>query len=883
LYIKFNSMIRTLLVYCSFIFMIAACKPDEILIKSGTNTADISRMLQIQKKLTSNSLIPIWNIFDQPMTANEKQALEFLYAYMPLSDLADYPPSFFLANVKQTLKARNDFTWGKTVPEDIFLHFVLPIRVNNENLDSFRLQLYDEIRTRVQGMGMAQAALEINHWCHEKVTYRGTDIRTSAPLSTIRKSFGRCGEESTFTVSAMRAAGIPARQVYTPRWAHVDDNHAWVEVWINGKWNYLGACEPEPALNMAWFSEPSRRVMLVHTRSYGRYALNNDEITAADRFSELNLTSGYAPVKKTIVIVKDQSGRSVQDARVEFGLYNYAEFFLIASRYTDKTGTTSLSTGLGTLLIWASRGASFDYRMISVAESDTLVLTLGKTSMTPHTELYDLIPPHATKVNLQVTKAQKLENDRRLGREDSIRHAYMATFRDSLWSVSLAGQLALNPDTVVRIIAQSFGNWPEMKAYLVQNAKQHPKTVLTLASQLSDKDFSDARARILTDHLVNTSRPAGMDPALFEKWVLSPRIGDENLSAWRSFLQANLSTITGSARGDVPAVISWIQNHIAINDEANMHSRAPISPIGVFNLRVADRISRDIFFVACCRSMGIPARLNPVNRMTEYYTGDTWQQVNLDNPSELPSARGMLELRETKNPLMPQYYIHFTLARLNNGHYETLVFDEGRNLSDFPPSMPMDTGRYMLVTGNRMEDGSVLTSLHFFTIRAGQVTRVPVFIRLIPGTIKPSGKLNLDSLLLSVPGQPLPQRLTALASGKKIVILLLDPDQEPSRHVLDELASYTDNFNKWEGRFLLAMPRNKSTVVSVLKPYNLPNENAQGIDVNNNICKALETIYGHGLSDKLPLVILCDQDGLVYLFSSGYKIGLGEQLLKFTR
>jgi len=47
--------------------------------------------------------------------------------------------------------------------------------------------------------------------------------------------------------------------------------------------------------------------------------------------------------------------------------------------------------------------------------------------------------------------------------------------------------------------------------------------------------------------------------------------------------------------------------------------------------------------------------------------------------------------------------------------------------------------------------------------------------------------------------------------------------------------------------------------------------------------KAMEKLFGQGLSDKLPLVVLCDQDGLVYLFSSGYKIGLGEQLLKLTR
>ncbi len=71
--------------------------------------------------------------------------------------------------------------------------------------------------------------------------------------------YGRCGEESTFLVAALRSVGIPARQVYTPRWAHTDDNHAWVEAWADGKWYFLGACEPEPVLNLGWFNAPASR------------------------------------------------------------------------------------------------------------------------------------------------------------------------------------------------------------------------------------------------------------------------------------------------------------------------------------------------------------------------------------------------------------------------------------------------------------------------------------------------------------------------------------------------------------------------------------------------------------------------------------------------
>ena len=103
--------------------------------------------------------------------------------------------------------------WGQKVPELEWKHFVLPVRVNNENLDDARTVLYEELRDRVRSLSMRDAVLEVNHWCHEHVTYQPSDARTSSPLATMASAIGRCGEESTFCVAALRAVGIPARVV----------------------------------------------------------------------------------------------------------------------------------------------------------------------------------------------------------------------------------------------------------------------------------------------------------------------------------------------------------------------------------------------------------------------------------------------------------------------------------------------------------------------------------------------------------------------------------------------------------------------------------------------------------------------------------------------
>ena len=865
--------------------LFVSCAKKKAVIQNPKRIADIERMLTEQKELTSNSLLPIWDIFKQPLTESEKQAMEFLYAYMPLSDLADYKPEFFLKNVKFALQAREEMPWGKTIPEEEFLHFTLPLRVNNENLDNFREVMYPEIKERIKRLSMKDAALEINHWCHEKVNYRGTDSRTSAPLMAMKKSFGRCGEESTFTVTAMRTAGIPARQVYTPRWAHSDDNHAWVEVLIDGKWSYLGACEPEVDLNMGWFSEPARRVMLVHTRAYGRYLGSEDVVTATDRFSELNLTSNYATVKKVVISVKNEDGTPADSAKVEFQLYNYAEYYPIATSYTNTGGITSLNTGMGDLVIWASKKGKFAYQKLSVPEKDTLQLVLNQVTPANMSESFDLVPPHATKVALNVTKEARAENDRRLAREDSIRNAYMKTFKDSAWIAGFTQKTKLPFDTISRFIKLSYGNWDQISSYLEKNGSQYRSTVLELAIQISDKDFSDAPESVLTDHLVQTAKSGVQkmvaSKEMFNRYVLSPRIGLENLSPWRSFLSASFGEeMAQSTRNDVSVLIAWIRDNIKINTVANILSRNPLSPIGVYNLRVADPISRDIFFVAACRTFGIPARLNPETQIPEYSKNGEWLRAGFDPVAIVQPDKGSLKLIDKNNPVVPQYYLHYTIAILRNGFYRTLEFPEGEKLSNTDQPKILEVGHYALVTGNRLEDGSVLSQMTFFTIEKGKLTTVPVELRKQLGEIKPSGKLNLDQLNLEKTADGKVITLLSLVAGKHSVIVVLDPDKEPSKHILNDLGPYVDHFNKWGGQFVFAMPAEKAGQAGVLKTYKLPAKMESGIDKDGNILNAISAIYGNGLKDKLPLVLFCDEAGNIYLFSSGYKIGMGEQLLK---
>jgi len=402
---KIIYVLKRILFFMTLLFYTTSCYNHQ-----GYNSSvhkKLRKKFENREKLAHNRVEALFGVFNENLTVDEREALQLLYAYMPLNDLADYQGAFFLDQVRQVLKAKREMAWGKDLPEVIFTNFVLPYRVNNENLDTFRLAYYNELKLRASGLSMKQAALEVNHWCHEKVTYHSADIRTSSPMNTIRSGRGRCGEESTLTVMALRTVAIPARQVYTPRWAHSDDNHAWVEVWTGDGWHFMGGCEPAPDLDMGWFKEPARRAMLVHTKAFGDYEGKEPLVKHTENYAEINSLARYAVVKNLVVRVVDDTGSPVENAKVSYGLFNYAEFYPLATLLTDPSGTTSFTTGLGDLRIWATKKGLFAFDKVSGENRDTVNLILGP-QVEPGLHLnWDLHPPLAPEV-LPVSNKAKI-------------------------------------------------------------------------------------------------------------------------------------------------------------------------------------------------------------------------------------------------------------------------------------------------------------------------------------------------------------------------------------------------------------------------------------------------------------------------------------------
>ncbi len=871
------------------ILLLTACRQDLHFLTDKDYRAEVHA--DFATRMAEFSMLEVQ--LDTLCTA-EREAMEFLYAYMPLCDLANYHPDFFLRQVRYAFLAREEMSWGKDVPEDIFRHFVLVYRVNNENLDTARMVFYRELKERVKDMSMEEAALEVNHWCHEHVAYRASDSRTSAPLATMRTSLGRCGEESTFTVTALRSVGIPARQCYTPRWAHCDDNHAWVEVYVDGEWKFLGACEPEPRLNMGWFSVPSTRCMMVHTKAFGKYKGDEEVVRRTNLFSELNLLSHYAPTRHVTVTVTDKDGKPLQGAQVKFKLYNYSEYYTLATMTTDKEGHAGLTTGLGDLMIWATDGESYDFRKMDVRKDSVKALKLEKNVIriqyredwvgcfAPEDWIFEMVPPAAGEPKVTATEEETAANAKRLAYEDSLRNAYIATFpTKENYKQVLKPTKNLTDEQAWEIIHKSEGNYKEIIKFI--NAWPGGRSLEHLYDYLksySDKDLRDIAADVLQSHVTNFdwhNHQLGIGSIIsgktleydvYKKGLLPARISNEMVRPYREELGKVFFGMTQEQ------IRQWVTDSITIDDSSNYYN-CPISPVGVYKLRRADGHSRDIFFVAACCAACVPAYLDNATNTIYVCTGDAeklwkkgkWEAISFEEKTAVqPTAKLTLTYKPTKELKKPVYWSHFTLAKLENGDLRTFDFEDDPRMAQFPATIKLEPGTYCLSTGNRYPDGAVRSRMEFFEVKEGEkLSKEIVILPLLTRTDEVNAVNPYIELFYGV-------ELQNYAGNKGMLYINLGNYGEPSKHLVVELKGLQKEMQQWGGKTLMVGPAS----------IDMPSWNLVHTDYAYQKNQLEHCIVEAVKIDNMeyPLVAFIDKEGHILYHSTGYKIGVIEQVLK---
>lgn len=859
--------------------LLCACEEKHFMTDSAYREM-VERDFQKKKSVLEGNPGNLFAVFDSPMSTEEREALIFLYAYSPLIDISFSGGDFLLKNVRWAFQAREEMPWGKDIPEDIFRHFVLPVRGGKENLDTARVVFYQELKERVAACeSMEKAALEVNHWCHERVIYKPTNARTRSPLATMLTAYGRCGEESIFTLAALRAVGIPARQIYTPRWAHCDDNHAWIEVWVDGVWKYLGACEPEPRLNIAWFTLPVQRAMYVESEVFGKYNGQEEIVYTNENGSAVNVTSHYTQTVPTVVQVKDENGQPVEDAQVDYRIFNYGEFYPVVTLYSDVKGETALTLGKGDIFVWVEKGEKLGFAEFPVEQQDTLVIVLDKKIGDHFEGEYDLVPPLQHDITALSTDEERAENDRRFAREDSLRNAYVATFMSREQVRKVALELGVDTARFADYAVSARGNYAELVHFMRGVSPEQRALAMDLLGMIAEKDLQDTPADVLISHVEGAINYAG-NP-FFTEYILNPRVQNELLTVYRKPIREFLK------QREITDVAGLIKETGTIRVVDSLYPAKVVTPpVGVIRARVTDGLSRNIFFVAACRTIGVPARLSPISGKPEYYQHGEWQTVNFMTEQAIPKGEFMLQYtNKTVND--PKYFLNFTIGKLENGRVRTIdlgsnaAVDMGVGASYgtiFATPVALEEGEYILSTGNRRSDGAVLANLVSFRVEADKLTSLDMQIRPCVEKTEILGKIP-TALSFLPEGKTKPERIYLPEKGYT-AIALIEANKEPTNHLLRDMSGMKDDFEKLGvPLYFVFKDADHQAKFNRADFRTFPSVMCWGTDQQGDLLEGISQGLQLSTPESLPLIILANAKGEVVFVSQGYRVGLGTQIL----
>ena len=237
----------------------------------GYNPADDA---ELQEFIASSARGAELEALVENMPMEQQREMAFLLKNMPEFDREAMDLELLKENVEYAHLAREKYAWAKQLPEDVYLHDVLPYHVVDEVRDSWRKELYEMFSPAVdtcRTMYDAVCAVNANIPRLTGVDYNTKREKTNqSPRESMRQGMASCTGLAILLVDAYRAVGIPARFAGTASWHDNRGNHSWTEVWLDGEWRVTEYYFPSK-LDHLWFMADASKAD-ANNRTYAIYA-----------------------------------------------------------------------------------------------------------------------------------------------------------------------------------------------------------------------------------------------------------------------------------------------------------------------------------------------------------------------------------------------------------------------------------------------------------------------------------------------------------------------------------------------------------------------------------------------------------------------------------
>ncbi|MBS4015298.1 MAG: transglutaminase domain-containing protein [Candidatus Latescibacteria bacterium] len=593
---------------------------DSILIRAGTNTSEIENFISVSEQ------------------KGYLDWAEFLLSAMPDVDLVNLQSDDFIAYFDALKKNYERVPWKNQINSNLFYYYILPHRVSQEPLENFTAQYADELYNLVQKTKrMQDAVYKINEWVYTKMVYEPTEPWDQNATTTIKRGIGRCEEMSILFIKALRTVCIPSRHTYTPWWSYTNGNHAWVEIWIDGKWHSLGGGELTD-LDHTWFATPAKRTAIIKSTVYGKIT---DSIEIIDRsennYTIINSTPNYSDVANLFIQVK-KDNLPQESASVSINVYNYASLVPVGLKKTDNNGIVQWSVGKTDLFIYAHKDSQIGYYIWRPSDKniDTVIINISKKEI-PDTSFW----LYTRKVTGQSHKS-KYKPDIKLLNEIRDMHIAKINIVDN----NLKQTLHRLDTSLTNIIKNAKANGRSLLQFYLNLPDLKRPIFVEYCKTLVSKDLVRLDTNQLFQELTAVQRTLTMcdrkiPDTIIRDYLVSPRIHYEQLDLWRLFIQfvidENLPILEApyffiSTEDKIDSLFNWVTEHIAL--KKNSDAFGPMmNPQDVYKAKHATKLEQYVFIIGALRSVGIPSRIKWSEDAVEYWDNG-WQEKSFDAMKE---------------------------------------------------------------------------------------------------------------------------------------------------------------------------------------------------------------------------------------------------------
>lgn len=315
--------------------------------------------------------------FKKLLKNHDNSLMAYLIAYEMDSKLSEADPADLLSNYREITALLEKE--GLRYPPEFFLSYIAKQSVSDERIEAYRAALLEDgLAQALEIEDLTERYRETASWCVEKLYFKQTSGRDQTPLDITQKSlYGRCEEMQILFVAAARTVGLPSRAASTPWWAHMDNNHAWAEVYLDGEWIYTGDMDAAYFPNQTWFSGMvDKTVMILADGSMGD---TDEEVLFSGRYdSVINSTQNYSKERTRRVSLSciDEEGNPLNNVQIGVMVFNWGALRPLLILQSDKEGKLSFTTGRGDFYISAYKDDMMALSLVNASAIEELSLEI---------------------------------------------------------------------------------------------------------------------------------------------------------------------------------------------------------------------------------------------------------------------------------------------------------------------------------------------------------------------------------------------------------------------------------------------------------------------------------------------------------------------------